>query len=396
MKLHASPRRTHRPGAVTVLSALLMVFLLIMVAFAVDLGWIIVVRMQLQNAADAAALAGTSKVLDQSILTGSPQTSAIEAAARAEAQRFSVANYGGGVALTIPDNPSNDASGDIVCGYLSNPSNLGQSMDTSSSTPNSVQVRLRRDSVSKISLSLFFARIMGINTENINATATATYRDHITGFSIHAPGHDTCLLLPFALDVSTWNSLVAGNGPDVFSRDPNTGMVTAGTDGIHETKLFPLSNGSGGRSGLPPGNFGTLQIGPANNSTATLVRQILNGPNANDLSYYPGGVIQLDPTTQALSLPGNTGVSAAVKDALNTIIGQPRVLPLYSSVAGPGANAVYTIVGFAGVTVCDVVLTGSLSSKHVTIEPCFAVHANALPGNTASSTYVYTPVALTR
>jgi len=76
MELKTSSCRTHRPGAVTVLSALLMVFLLIMVAFAVDLGWIIVVRMQLQNAADAAALAGTSKVLDQSVLTGSPQTAA--------------------------------------------------------------------------------------------------------------------------------------------------------------------------------------------------------------------------------------------------------------------------------------------------------------------------------
>ena len=50
MELKTSSCRTHRPGAVTVLSALLMVFLLIMVAFAVDLGWIIVVRLQLQNA----------------------------------------------------------------------------------------------------------------------------------------------------------------------------------------------------------------------------------------------------------------------------------------------------------------------------------------------------------
>ena len=70
MKLHASPRRTHRPGAITVLAALLMVFLLIMVAFAVDLGWIIVVRMQLQNAADAVTWLPVPQFLGGKTLTG--------------------------------------------------------------------------------------------------------------------------------------------------------------------------------------------------------------------------------------------------------------------------------------------------------------------------------------
>jgi Flp pilus assembly protein TadG len=387
-----------RRGTIVVLSALLIVFLMIMVAFAVDMGYVLVVRTQLQNAADAAAMAGCSKLLDQSVLTGSPSTSTFEASARAEAQRLSGANYGGGVSLSIADNPSNGSTGDIVCGYLSNPSNLDQSLDTSSTTPNSVQVRVRRDSTTNGSLGLFFARVMGINSTSLTATATATYRDHISGFSIHTPGYTTCKLLPFALDVNTWNSVLAGNGPDNFSRDPSTGAVTSGSDNIHECKLYPLSNGAGGKgkNALPPGNFGTVDIGAANNSTADLARQIVYGPNASDLAHFPNGVCQLDPTTHVLLLNGDTGVSAGVKDELASIIGQPRIIPLYSSVSGPGNNAVYTIVGWAGITITEVVLTGSLSSKHLTIQPCFCIDANALPGTLNSSTYVYTPVALTR
>jgi Flp pilus assembly protein TadG len=396
MRIHPAGRNSCRPAAVSVLTAFLMVFLMIVVAFAVDLGYIIVVHIQLQNAADAAAMAGTSKLLDQSLLTTSPNQSQAIANADAEAQRFSLANTAGGVHLQLANNTSNNPSGDLVCGYLSNPSDLSQQMDFTR-WPNSVAVRVRRDQVTNGSLSLFFARIMGINSEDLTATATATYKDRVTGFSIHTPGHSTCALLPFTLNVNTWNQVLTGVGPDNFARDPSTGAVTSGSDGIHECKLFPLSNG-GGNTAVTPGNFGTLQIGPANNSTATLVRQILYGPNADDLSYYPNGLIQLDPTTGTLILPGNTGVSAAVKDALTSIIGQPRVLPLYTTVSGNGANAQYVIVAFVGVTVLEAVLSGSLSSKHVTIEPCFCVDANAVTGNTVTtpSYYVYTPVALTR
>src|SRR5262249_22392834 len=204
-------------------------------------------------------------------------------------------------------------------------------------------------------------------------------------------------LLPFALDLTAWNAALNGSGPDDFTRDPATGAVTAGADGVHEVKLFPLSNGNGsGSSGLPPGNFGTLDVGSPNNSTADLSRQIREGVNSQDLSYFVSGKLQLDPDTHTLVLQGDTGVSAGVKDDLASIIGTPRIIPLYSTVSGPGNNARYTIVGFAGVTVLEVVLTGSLSEKHVTIEPAFVIDPNALGGAPDSSFFVTRPLALTR
>ena len=51
-----------RRGAVAPLAALLLAFLVGMLAFALDVGYMAVVKGELQNAADAAALAGAARV----------------------------------------------------------------------------------------------------------------------------------------------------------------------------------------------------------------------------------------------------------------------------------------------------------------------------------------------
>ena len=384
-----------RRGAIVPFMALMLVAIMGFVALAVDLGYIAMVHAQLQNAADSASLAGASQLLDKSVLSGSPNQDTAKNNARTQAQSFSHKNYGGGVALTLDANTGNDAGGDIVCGYLANPSDHTQAL-TFTQFPNAVKVRVHRDGTRNGALSLFFANALGQSNEGMQAKATAVYEGGITGFKIHASGSSTCKLLPYALDINIWNSqIVNGGGSDDFTRNSTTGVVSSGGDGIPECKLFPLTNGGGG-GGIQPGNFGTINIGASNNSTAALSRQILNGPNADDLSYYNNGVLQLDPTTNTLNVNGDTGISAGAKDELASIIGQPRVIPLYSSVTGNGNNANYTIVGFAGIVITEVVLTGSLSSKHITIQPCYVIDANALGGGASNSFFVTKPLALVR
>jgi Flp pilus assembly protein TadG len=384
-----------RKGAVVPLTALLIIFLLGMVAFTVDMGYIVLVRQELQNAADSAALAGVAKLLDPSLLQGAPNPSQAMANARAEALRFARQNTGGGVALDLVPNPSNDPNGDIVCGYLANGQSRGSAIDFTR-FPNSVQVTVRRDAVKNGSLSLFFARALGQSTINLEATATATAQGNITGFRFQSPASTECKLLPFALDINAWYQVVFGLGPDQFTRDPVTGAVAAGSDGIHECTLYPQSNGNVG--GLPAGNFGTLVLGASDRTTDDLARQVLYGPSADDLAYFPNSTIQLDPNTGTLTLPGDTGVSVGLKDQLTSIIGQSRIIALYSSVSGNGTNANYTVVGFAGVTVTEVVLTGSLADMHLTIQPCFAIDGTAIAGTGAGTTswFVSRPFALTR
>jgi Flp pilus assembly protein TadG len=402
MRLRA-PRGSRR-GSVLPLTAILVVFLFALVALAVDLGWIMAVDTQMQSAADAAALAGAAKLLDNTALQGTPNTGNASdtamANARASAQTFAHKNSAGNVALTLDANTSNATDGDIVCGYLANPSDQSATMTPTTPGagpyPNSVQVTVHRDATRNGSLALFFAPVLGIRTFDLQATSTASYEGGIRGFRLHAPGTTTIKLLPFALDVNVWNAVVAGTGADNFTRS-SSGAVSSGGDGIPETKLYPLSNGNGtGNSGLPPGNFGTIDLGAPNNSTADLSRQIRQGVNATDLSYFPNNTIQLDSTTGTLDLNGDTGVSAGCKDDLISIIGQSRIIPLYSRVSGPGNNATYTICGFAGITITEVVLTGSLTDKHITIQPCWCVEPNALSGGPNTSTFVVKPLALTR
>jgi hypothetical protein len=97
-------------------------------------------------------------------------------------------------------------------------------------------------------------------------------------------------------------------------------------------------------------------------------------------------------------LNGDTGISAGVKDELASIIGQPKVLPVFREVTGNGNNATYTIVDFVGVRVLDVKLTGSVSSKRVTIQPAAIVTSGAVwaPGESSVGHFIYSPVWLVR
>src|SRR5437763_8106504 len=104
--VHPAARPPERRGAIAPLAAILTVFLLGMVAFAVDVSWIALTSSQLQNDADAAALAGVQQPMGNYALYVAPgQTPANKAAlldaamsqARATAKQYAKANSAGGV-----------------------------------------------------------------------------------------------------------------------------------------------------------------------------------------------------------------------------------------------------------------------------------------------------------
>jgi hypothetical protein len=167
--------------------------------------------------------------------------------------------------------------------------------------------------------------------------------------------------------------------------------VTAGSDGILECNLFPQGTGS-------PGNRGTVLVG--GQGTSTLVSQIQYGLTASDLSSY-GGKLQLD-CTGNLYLPAKPGISAGTKSALAAIIGQTRIIPIFASCSGNGANCTYDIVQFVGIRVLDVNLTGSMSSKHLTVQPAWVwtrggIAAGSSGNSSTQNAYgVYSPVWLVK
>lgn len=209
------------------------------------------------------------------------------------------------------------------------------------------------------------------------------------GFSSGSGGH--CPILPFAVDVDSWMTLMGATTPDLWTWNEATGQVSPGADGVAELKIFP----SLPDETLPSGNRGTINIGNPNNSTADISRQISHGVNTGDLAYHGGSI---DFSAGPMVFSGDPGLSAAIKDELESIIGEPRALVLFTEVSGNGANAAYTCVRFAGVRVMDVKLTGPMSLKRVIIQPAaiFDSHVIAGPTDTTVPGTLYTMPKLTQ
>lgn len=376
--------RMRRRGAVAALTAISLVALLGMAALAVDAGMLYVARTELQSAADAAALAAAWEMLDEERLHGDSAVLTIIDDARQTASEYAVLHKVLNAAVTV------DPNEDVSMGYLGELTYQSGVIATADpSEMNAVTVTVRRNETRNGPVALLFSQIFGNESANVAAEATAAFSDAIEGFRVTEQTGNAGLL-PFALYEGTWNDLLNGTAAigDNYTYDRATGAVSAGPDGIPEMNLYPGS----GNTQLPPGNFGTVDIGAGNNSTSDLSRQIVSGVNESDLSYY-GGELRVP-----VFLNGDTGISAGIKDELASIIGQARTIPLFDSLSGgSGNNATYRVNRFAGIRIMDVRLTGSASSKCVIIQPAIVVDDAALAGDGSTiSDYVYTTVRLVR
>ncbi len=387
MQCRKSKNRSQRRGVITVLACFLLIAVIGITAFAIDISFVRKSQAELQRAADAAALAGCWQLVYQ----GTPGTP-IDMTAGVAAARTVPAQYAGlnPVCTSAPGL----SQGDVVVGYLANPSRKDSTIVPGDpNTYNAVQVTVRRSANGNGQVPTYFARIFGLQGMNASGTATATVINNFAGFQAPSSsgGAGNLMILPFALDKQTWDALLAGGGLDNWGYNPDTGQVSAGSDGIREVNLFPQGTGS-------PGNRGTVNIGANNNSTSTLCRQITSGISPADLAYYPNGQLTFNDSGH-LYLGADPGISAGCKDALASIIGQTRLIPIFASLTGQGNNAVYDIVEFVGVRILDVNLTGSMSSKHLTVQPAVVFTRGGIPATSPTIQYsycIYSPAWLVR
>jgi hypothetical protein len=375
-----------RDGNIVVLAAVSMVVIAAFAAFAVDIGYMTLTKSQLQNAADAAALSGGMKLIDG---LGPNPTSASTVATNARQDAVTVAgqNAAGDLSGVFLDGSSDVELGHRV--WDSGTQTWGEAWGIS--PYDLIRITARRNQANSSNgdrtLPLFFAPVLGSSTASLTVSATATVSPG-SGFRIPVGSGMTAPVLPIALDQPSWDALIGGTGSDDYSYNPTTGAVTSGSDGIREVSLYP-----NGTTSLPPGNRGTVDFGSSNNSTADLSRQIRYGLNETDLSYFPNSTLTTD--DGPIQLNGDTGLSAGIKDDLASIIGQPRAIPLFTTVSGPGNNAMYTIVRFVGIRICYVQLTGSPSNKRVIIQPATLTSDTIVPGNGSSTTtYIYSRLRL--
>ena len=358
--------RQKRSGSVAVLALCLMILMLGMIALAVDVGYMFYVDTELQRTADAAAIAATWKLVDLRGSSTQPLARTAVEAVRSVADQYAQLNRVANATVSL-------TADDTTVGELRYPFSAGSA--TTFADPgdparfNAVKVRVRKTNSQNGAVALFFARALGFSPRDTEREATAAFIDSPGGLRVPV-NNENLQLLPFALDDATWQSLANGT--------------------VTQANLYPDN------TTLPAGNRGTVDIGSSNNSTADISRQIRDGVSPSDLAdlAYSGGKLEFD-ASGYLYLNGDTGISAGVKDDLASIIGKPRYILLFDDVREPGDNAKYRIIGFGGIRILSVKLTGT--NKNVMIQRCEIVSRGVVPSSTGSdSNFVYSPVWLVR
>jgi Flp pilus assembly protein TadG len=386
MKRFHFQKRQARRGAITVLSAILAIVFIAMVAFSVDIGYVLSAKEELQRSADSSALAACWEY-GQRLAKGSTVPASVEYA-RATAAQYASLNHVTNQPVALDSNASNSADGDVVFGYIADFKNSESAFLTNSANGyNAVKVRLRKNASINGKVPYFFARVFGLTGQTLEEEATAGFILDVKGFKVPSDNGNLGIL-PYALDLQTWNGLIDNSGTDSYRWNTQTKHVEPGSDGLVEVNLFPQGTGS-------PGNRGTIDIGGSNNSTADIARQILHGISPSDMAHH-GGKLEFDADGK-LPLNGDTGISAGVKDELASIMGQPRIIPIFAAVSGNGNNANYTIVKWQGIRIVNVNLTGSMSQKNVMIQVAPIMTKGTIPSPTVgTSSYVYSPVILVK
>lgn len=152
--------KTHRRGVSIVWTVILIIVLIGLVGLAIDIGYVLLVSHQLQNGADASALAGAGFLKTGN--TVDVRQAAVDLAAANEAARLPI---------NLQLNASNDPAGDIVLGRFDRENDV---FTPTLIAPNSVKVVARRASgFWGGEVPLVFARLAGVQSIEMRREAIA-------------------------------------------------------------------------------------------------------------------------------------------------------------------------------------------------------------------------------
>jgi hypothetical protein len=372
-----------------------------MLAFSIDLGWITLVKSDLQTVADAAALAGAEKLQQLYVQYTSPgqqnQNAVLNTATTntgtsdcpmSTAEKFASYNKAGNVNIMVQDPDVSfsfmDASGTFHDNYWA--------QGLTGGFPNSITVVARRDNIMNTPVSLFFGRIFGFNSKELQASATATIYSGDVNALKAIPGVKAHIL-PVALDVNIWNYFYQTNG---LSPD---GTIHLASNGNPELFVYP-----NGPWALDPtgngGSFGLLDVGPPQNNVPAFRTWIDYGETPNDINYLVSNNLVPVSMPGPAPAPGpkpwkcGPGLKSILQSAFYQQMWVPNLIPLFipqqapagwqalstgssyqaGSVSGQGST--YAIVGFAGVMISQADSNGN--SMNISIQPCAVVDPTAV------------------
>lgn len=209
-------------GVTLVIFAGSLVMLLAFAALAIDIGYLAVSKNELQNVADASALAATRYIghAYEGITDYSQQKNYTfsRASIVAVAQQAALQNSAGGVSIVVDDS-------DVDIGTWSQTTKT-LTITSTYQQISAVQVRAHRDATRNGNVPTFVSGIIGINSMGISTPATAS----LTGQGTAGPGG---LPIPIGIDKS-WFTLNQCNDPIVFYPTACPGAGWHDYDGLSE------------------------------------------------------------------------------------------------------------------------------------------------------------------
>lgn len=302
-------------GAIGIISSVAIGAGLAFMTLSFDAGYIFSTQGELQNAADAAALAGVTK-----LPVGSDE-------ARNIGLDFAKRYLAGGKSVELQ--PLN-----VIPGRY----DFTQKAFNAGLEPvNAMEViTLRDSSVPAGQLALFFAQMFDIDQVSVQERALAAVDPRVVGVMDH--NH----LIPY----SVLETIVDENQDGNFD--------------IGNTINMYLRNGS------DMGNFGFLNLNGGSLSNDELQQYIMYGYDA-DFTIPPSGMIPVS---------GDTGIRGqSLADAFENVYynfdtgtGTIVYLPVHRSWAGAGANAIFEVVDIVALKIQSTQLIGNINARRITAE----------------------------
>jgi hypothetical protein len=316
--------RESRRGFTTPAVALALLVVMAGLALILDRLWLDAADLELTTAAESAALAAASELASDDLLR---LTSDAE-------QRFDIARSAGAFIAgqnLVAGNPvvlNIDPAGDIRLGRLTLDAEAGKvRFDETTVQPTTAVVTAMRTRRSSNPVSLFVAGVTGQAAGDVVSRVEASVDNRV--LAVRPADGVPVPALPLAIwwkdpagqRLDTWQvQIEARKGQDQYGYDSVGHSVYAGSDGIPEMTL--RSQGRGTQSA----NLLVVDLGSGLNDL-TLQRQFQTGLTVDDLEPLGGEL----PIRGSLTVKAFGEVRHTDREALELVIGEPRICLLYAS-----------------------------------------------------------------
>ena len=352
------------------------------IALILDRLWLEAADLELTAAAESAALAAGRELANDDLLRLAPNHAERLQAARDAAAWVASENRVAGHPVELNSEPQ----GDVRLGHLILDEHEQQvRFDETDDNPTTVVVTAQRSRRANNPVGLFISGLTGIPWGDVASRVEASIDNRIVGVrpfdGTPVPALPLAIWMkdPAGKSLDTWEQQIeARRGRDDFTYESRSGQVFSGADGIPEIVLRApgraRSNGNSPPSSQP--NLLVLDIGTGLQDEA-VARQFASGWTTDDLADFDGELRVS--TTHPEQLAAAADLNHHDRDALDNLIGEPRICLLFSEASLKGQTRQWqaTCVRLIAIRVLSI-RDGEDGSCELIAQPCVFATRTAL------------------